>query len=164
MRNPDVIIIGGGQAGLAMSRSLTLAGVDHAVLERGRIGERWHSERWHSLNLLTTASFSALPGLPIAIHVPSAPGCSSSTSAAAPDARVPTNRACLTRVLFTTSRSPAGMNSGKSPNLRSSSRFGRPAFRPSAPTITSIRLFPRSAAGSCAISSGGSSYSNADVG
>src|SRR4029079_10006147 len=64
MRNPDVIIIGGGQAGLAMSRSLRLRGVDHVVLERGRIGERWHSERWHSLNLLTTAAYSALPGLP----------------------------------------------------------------------------------------------------
>lgn len=63
MHNPDVIIIGGGQAGLAMSRSLTLRGIDHVVLERSRIGERWHSERWHSLNLLTTAAFSALPGL-----------------------------------------------------------------------------------------------------
>jgi putative flavoprotein involved in K+ transport len=63
MRNPDVIIIGGGQAGLAMSRSLTARGVDHLVLERGRIGERWYSQRWHSLHLLTTAAMSALPGL-----------------------------------------------------------------------------------------------------
>lgn len=46
-----------------MSRSLSLRGVDHVVLERGRIGERWHSERWHSLNLLTTRAMSALPGL-----------------------------------------------------------------------------------------------------
>jgi putative flavoprotein involved in K+ transport len=64
MRNPDVIIIGGGQAGLAMSRSLTALGIDHVVLERGRIGERWHSERWKSLHLLTTNALSALPGLP----------------------------------------------------------------------------------------------------
>lgn len=63
MRHTDVIIVGGGQAGLAMSRSLTALGVDHVVLERGRIGERWHSERWHSLNLLTTAAMSALPGM-----------------------------------------------------------------------------------------------------
>src|SRR4029079_17691016 len=63
MRDPDIIIIGGGQAGLAMSRSLSLRGVEHLVLERGRIGERWHSERWRSLNLLTTRSMSALPGL-----------------------------------------------------------------------------------------------------
>ena len=47
-----------------MSRSLALRDVDHVVLERGRIGERWHSERWRSLNLLTTNAMSALPGLP----------------------------------------------------------------------------------------------------
>lgn len=64
MRNSDVIIIGGGQAGLVMSRSLTARGIDHVVLERGRIGERWFSERWKSLHLLTTAGMSALPGLP----------------------------------------------------------------------------------------------------
>ncbi|HET7848313.1 MAG TPA: NAD(P)/FAD-dependent oxidoreductase [Pseudolabrys sp.] len=64
MQRTDVIIVGGGQAGLVMSRSLTVLGVDHVVLERGRIGERWHSERWHSLNLLTTAAMSALPGMP----------------------------------------------------------------------------------------------------
>ena len=64
MRNPDVVVIGGGQAGLAMSRSLTAYGIDHIVLERGRIGERWHSERWNSLHLLTTNALSALPGLP----------------------------------------------------------------------------------------------------
>ena len=64
MRDPDVVIIGGGQSGLVMSRSLAAHGIDHVVLERGRIGERWHSERWHSLHLLTTNEFSALPGLP----------------------------------------------------------------------------------------------------
>ncbi len=64
MRKTDVIIIGGGQSGLVMSRSLTALGVDHAVLERGRIGERWHSERWNSLHLLTANCHSALPGLP----------------------------------------------------------------------------------------------------
>lgn len=64
MRKVDVVIIGGGQAGLAMSRSLTAEGIDHVVLERGRIGERWHSERWRSLHLLTTNAMSALPGLP----------------------------------------------------------------------------------------------------
>jgi putative flavoprotein involved in K+ transport len=64
MRRIDVVIIGGGQAGLAMSRSLTAEGIGHVVLERGRIGERWHSERWRSLHLLTTNAMSALPGLP----------------------------------------------------------------------------------------------------
>jgi putative flavoprotein involved in K+ transport len=69
MRNPDVIIIGGGQSGLVMSRSLSARGINHVVLERGRIGERWFSERWHSLHLLTTSAMSALPGLPHA-HEP----------------------------------------------------------------------------------------------
>lgn len=64
MLKADVIIIGGGQAGLAMSRCLTARDIDHVVLERGRIGERWHSERWQSLHLLTTNAMSALPGLP----------------------------------------------------------------------------------------------------
>jgi putative flavoprotein involved in K+ transport len=64
MRNPDVIVIGGGQSGLAMSRSLAAQGIDHVVLERGRIGERWYSERWNSLRLLTTNAQSSLPGLP----------------------------------------------------------------------------------------------------
>jgi len=64
MRRIDVVIIGGGQAGLAMSRSLSAEGIGHVVLERGRVGERWHSERWRSLHLLTTNAMSALPGLP----------------------------------------------------------------------------------------------------
>jgi putative flavoprotein involved in K+ transport len=60
----DVVVIGAGQAGLAMSRSLTIRDIGHVVLERGRVGERWRSERWNSLRLLTPASHSALPGLP----------------------------------------------------------------------------------------------------
>ena len=64
MKRTDVVVIGAGQAGLAMSRSLTARDIAHVVLERARIGERWRSERWHSLRLLTPASHSALPGLP----------------------------------------------------------------------------------------------------
>lgn len=58
----DTVIIGGGQAGLAMSRCLTDAGVEHVVLERGRVGERWRSERWDSLHLLTPRWLTRLPG------------------------------------------------------------------------------------------------------
>ena len=72
MRNPDVIIIGGGQSGLVMSRSLSALGVDHVVLERGRIGERWYSERWDSLHLLTNNATSVLPGLPYTGQTPEA--------------------------------------------------------------------------------------------
>ncbi|MFK7752527.1 MAG: flavin-containing monooxygenase [Sedimentitalea sp.] len=45
----DTLVVGGGQAGLAMSEHLGRNGVDHIVLERHRIAERWRSERWDSL-------------------------------------------------------------------------------------------------------------------
>jgi putative flavoprotein involved in K+ transport len=45
----DTLIVGGGQAGLAMSEHLSNCGVPHVVLERHRIAERWRSERWDSL-------------------------------------------------------------------------------------------------------------------
>jgi putative flavoprotein involved in K+ transport len=61
MRTTDTIIIGAGQAGLAMSRCLTDRGIDHVVLERGLLAERWRSERWDSLRLLTPNWMSRLP-------------------------------------------------------------------------------------------------------
>jgi putative flavoprotein involved in K+ transport len=42
------VIIGGGHAGLTMSYSLSQLGLEHVILERGRVGERWRSERWDS--------------------------------------------------------------------------------------------------------------------
>ena len=62
MRTTETIIIGAGQAGLAMSHCLTDEGADHVVLERGRLAERWRSERWDSLRLLTPNWASRLPG------------------------------------------------------------------------------------------------------
>jgi putative flavoprotein involved in K+ transport len=62
MTTTDTLIIGAGQAGLAMSRCLSDRGVDHVVLERGRVAERWRSERWDSLRLLTPNWMSRLPG------------------------------------------------------------------------------------------------------
>lgn len=62
MRRTDTIIIGGGQAGLAMSRCLTDEGIDHVVLERGRVAERWRAERWDSLRLLSPRWHTRLPG------------------------------------------------------------------------------------------------------
>jgi len=62
MSTVDTVVIGAGQAGLATSRLLTQAGRDHVVLERGRIGERWRSERWDSLRLLTPNWMLDLPG------------------------------------------------------------------------------------------------------
>ncbi len=61
MKHTDTVIIGGGQAGLSMSRCLTEYQIDHVILERGRVGERWRSERWDSLRLLTPNWQSRLP-------------------------------------------------------------------------------------------------------
>jgi putative flavoprotein involved in K+ transport len=62
MRRVETVVIGGGQAGLAMSRCLGDRGIDHVVLERGRVAERWRGERWDSLRLLTPRWQSRLPG------------------------------------------------------------------------------------------------------
>jgi putative flavoprotein involved in K+ transport len=62
VKRVDVAIIGGGQAGLAMSYCLSARGIEHVVLERGRVGERWRSERWDSLHLLTPNWLARLPG------------------------------------------------------------------------------------------------------
>jgi putative flavoprotein involved in K+ transport len=59
----DTLIVGGGQAGLAMSEHLGNSGVPHLVLERSRIAERWRSERWDSLVANGPAWHDRFPGL-----------------------------------------------------------------------------------------------------
>jgi putative flavoprotein involved in K+ transport len=56
-------VIGGGHAGLAMSRCLTQRSIDHVVLERGSVAHSWRTERWDSLRLLTPNWQTRLPGL-----------------------------------------------------------------------------------------------------
>lgn len=58
----ETVVIGGGQAGLSLSRRLTDLGREHVVLERGRVAERWRSERWDSFTLLTPNWHTRLPG------------------------------------------------------------------------------------------------------
>ena len=58
----ETIIIGGGQAGLAMSYYLCQNGREHIVFERGRIAERWRSERWDSLAFQFPNWMMRLPG------------------------------------------------------------------------------------------------------
>jgi putative flavoprotein involved in K+ transport len=58
----DTLVIGGGQAGLAVSRLLTDRGVDHAVVERGVVAQSWAGERWDSLRMITPNWMSELPG------------------------------------------------------------------------------------------------------
>jgi putative flavoprotein involved in K+ transport len=62
MRTTTAVIVGAGQAGLAMSRCLTEQGVDHIVLERGEVASSWTTGRWDSLRLLTPNWQSRLPG------------------------------------------------------------------------------------------------------
>jgi putative flavoprotein involved in K+ transport len=56
------VIIGAGQAGLAMSWWLAARSIDHVVLERGEVANTWRTERWPSLTLLTPNWQSRLPG------------------------------------------------------------------------------------------------------
>jgi putative flavoprotein involved in K+ transport len=59
----DTLVVGGGQAGVAMSEHLSKCGVPHLVLERGRIAERWRSERWDSLVANGPAWHDRFPGM-----------------------------------------------------------------------------------------------------
>ncbi|HEX6556832.1 MAG TPA: NAD(P)-binding domain-containing protein [Ktedonobacteraceae bacterium] len=63
-RQIEVVIIGGGQAGLAMSYYLTQQRRKHVVLERGRVAETWRSQRWDSFTLVTPNWMTGLPGFP----------------------------------------------------------------------------------------------------
>ncbi|MEO8476242.1 MAG: NAD(P)-binding domain-containing protein [Actinomycetota bacterium] len=61
MERVDVAVVGGGQAGLATSHELAARGVDHVVLERGRVGQTWR-DRWDSFCLVTPNWSLRLPG------------------------------------------------------------------------------------------------------
>jgi putative flavoprotein involved in K+ transport len=58
----DTVVVGGGQAGLAMSYHLKRRGREHVVLERGLVAQSWRSERWDSLMFQFPNSSIQLPG------------------------------------------------------------------------------------------------------
>jgi putative flavoprotein involved in K+ transport len=61
---PDTVVIGGGQAGLAVGYYLKQKGRDFVILDAGaRVGDAWR-DRWDSLRLFTPAVLSGLPGMP----------------------------------------------------------------------------------------------------
>src|SRR6266545_3625189 len=62
MHTTNTLVIGAGHAGLAVSRCLTDRRIDHVVVDRGRLGERWRSARWESFRLLTPNWLTRLPG------------------------------------------------------------------------------------------------------
>jgi putative flavoprotein involved in K+ transport len=63
MLEVGTLIVGGGQAGLAMSEHLGKFGVNHLIVERHRIAERWRSERWDSLVANGPAWHDRFPGM-----------------------------------------------------------------------------------------------------
>ena len=62
MPHITTVVIGAGQAGLAMSYCLSELLVDHVVIERGKVAQRWRSQSWDSLTLLTPNWMTRLPG------------------------------------------------------------------------------------------------------
>lgn len=59
----DTLVVGAGQAGVAMSEHLSNNDISHLVLERNRIAERWRTERWDSLVANGPAWHDRFPGL-----------------------------------------------------------------------------------------------------
>lgn len=70
----DVLVIGGGQAGLAMGYHLAQRGQRFLIVDAGaEIGQAWRS-RWDSLRLFTPAQFDSLPGMPFPAAKDTYPG------------------------------------------------------------------------------------------
>jgi len=59
----NTIVVGGGQAGLSASWHLKRAGLEHVVLDRGRVGDTWR-RRWDAFCLVTPNWWCRLPGFP----------------------------------------------------------------------------------------------------
>lgn len=66
------LVVGGGQAGVAMSHMLKKRGREHLVLERGRVAERWWSERWDGLRFQFPNWSVSLPEFPFRSSEPDA--------------------------------------------------------------------------------------------
>lgn len=64
MNHFDVVVVGGGQAGLGVGYYLRAAGRKFVIFERGQIGETWRSQRWDSFAVNTPNWANGLPGNP----------------------------------------------------------------------------------------------------
>src|ERR1700712_5101749 len=69
-RHVSVAVVGGGQAGLSMSRLLVDAGIEHVVLERDRVGAEGRDRRWDSFSLVPPNWQCRLPGGPYGADAP----------------------------------------------------------------------------------------------
>lgn len=74
VENVEVLIVGAGQAGVAMSEHLTRHAIPHLVLERARIAERWRSRRWDSLVANGPAWHDRFPGMEFSGNPDAFPG------------------------------------------------------------------------------------------
>ncbi|MGO4691219.1 flavin-containing monooxygenase [Glaciibacter sp. 2TAF33] len=74
-RSPlDVLVVGGGQAGLAMGRELSERRLRFDIVDAGtEIGHVWQS-RWESLRMFTSGRYDNLPGLPFPADADAYPG------------------------------------------------------------------------------------------
>lgn len=72
--NVEVLVVGAGQAGVAMSEHLTRHAIPHLVLERARIAERWRTRRWDSLVANGPAWHDRFPGMDFAVDPEVFPG------------------------------------------------------------------------------------------
>ncbi len=72
LETTDTLVIGAGQAGIAMSEHLTRRGIAHIVLERGRIAEAWRTRRWDSLVANGPAWHDRFPSMEFEGHSPDA--------------------------------------------------------------------------------------------
>ena len=71
----EVLVVGGGQAGIAMSEHLSALKIPHIVLERSRIAENWSSMRWDSLVANGPAWHDRFPNLEFEdVHPDAFPG------------------------------------------------------------------------------------------
>lgn len=58
----DAVVVGAGWAGLGVSYLLSRYDMQHCVLERGRIGETWRTQRWDSFHFNLPNIYSVMPG------------------------------------------------------------------------------------------------------
>src|SRR3954465_819787 len=70
----EVIVVGGGQAGLAIGHFLAQQGRRFTILEAAEEPAAASRERWDSLKLFTPVRYSSLPGLPFPGDPDSYPG------------------------------------------------------------------------------------------
>jgi putative flavoprotein involved in K+ transport len=63
----DSLVVGAGQAGIAMSQHLNNQKVPHIVLERDRIAQQWRTGRWDSLVANGPAWHDRFPGLEFSV-------------------------------------------------------------------------------------------------